>query len=227
MCRNAKFCSELGTDSTQWDPYCPLPLPKHLETSLELFIDAFDLAILGSVVESLEALSKTKSDELRNWYVEHGQMSGWHHRVKGLNRAKPTKYLGGIDSNKRIAPFERAVYRRDGYRCWYCHIKVVDARVLKLMEKLVGVQNFKSTGKSNALRHGIALTFRATADHVTPLSYGGKTSMENLVTSCWNCNYGKLNALLEEMNIADPTKREINEDSKWDGMLSNAGIQRA
>jgi len=103
----------------------------------------------------------------------------------------------------------------------------VDTRVLKLMEKLIGPANFKATGKGNQLRHGIALTFRATADHVKPLSFGGRTNMENLVTSCWNCNYGKLNALLDQMNIADPMEREINEELKWDGMLSNARIQRA
>jgi 5-methylcytosine-specific restriction endonuclease McrA len=227
MCRNTNYCSELGTDASKWDKYCPLPLPDYFEKSLDFFIEAFDLAILGRVVDALEMLSNTKSDELRNWYVEHGQMSGWHHRVKGLHKVKPKKYVGEMDPNKRIAPFENAVYRRDGYRCRYCHVRVVDTRVLKLMEKFVGPEHFKSTGKSNALRHGIALTFRATADHIIPLSYGGRTSMENLVTSCWNCNYGKLNALLEQMNIANPTKREIHEDLKWDGMLSNAGFQRA
>ena len=63
------------------------------------------------------------------------------------------------------------------------------------MEKLLGSEHFKAAGRSNKIRHGISLTFRATADHVVPISHGGRTSMDNLVTSCWNCNYGKYNGV--------------------------------
>jgi 5-methylcytosine-specific restriction endonuclease McrA len=148
-------------------------------------------------------------------------MSGWHHRVKGLAHEKPKKYKGKLETNKRIGPFEDEVYARDGYRCRYCQIRVVDFKVLKRMEKLLGSENFKSAGRGNKIRHGISLTFRATADHVVPISHGGRTSVDNLVTCCWNCNYGKYNALLEQMNLENPLKRKIESKLKWDGRLVN------
>jgi 5-methylcytosine-specific restriction endonuclease McrA len=89
------------------------------------------------------------------------------------------------------------------------------------MEKLLGSENFKAAGRSNKIRHGISLTFRATADHVVPISHGGRTSLDNLVTSCWNCNYGKYNALLEQMNLENPFKRLVQSKLKWDGTLAN------
>ena len=221
MCRKAKFCTELGIDPKKWDKYCPLPPPEYFERCLDSFIEAYALANQGKLIQAIDTLKRTRSEDLRQWFVEHGQMSGWHHRVKGLAYEKPKKYRGKLETNKRIASFEDEVYARDGYRCRYCQIRVVDFKVLKRMEKLLGSENFKAAGRSNKIRHGISLTFRATADHVVPISHGGRTSIDNLVTSCWNCNYGKYNALLEQMNLKNPLKRQVQSKLKWDGTLVN------
>jgi 5-methylcytosine-specific restriction endonuclease McrA len=221
MCRKAKFCTELGIDPKKWDKRCPLPPPKYFESCLDSFIEAYVLANQGKLIQAIETLKSTRSEDLRQWFVEHGQMSGWHHRVKRLAYEKPKKFKGEIETNKRIAPFEDEVYARDGYRCRYCQIRVVDFKVLKHMEKLVGSENFKAAGKGNKIRHGISLTFRATADHVVPISHGGRTTIDNLVTSCWNCNYGKYNALLCQMSLEDPGNYPTKNKLKWDGTLSN------
>ena len=221
MCRQAKFCTELGMDPKKWDKRCPLPPPEYFESCLDAFIEAYSLANQGKLIQAIETLKSTRSEDLRQWFVEHGQMSGWHHRVKGLAHEKPKKYKGKLETNKRIGPFEDEVYARDGYRCRYCEIRVIDFKVLKHMEELVRSENFKAAGRGNKIRHGISLTFRATADHVVPISHGGLTSIDNLVTSCWNCNYGKYNALLEQMNLENPFKYRVESKLKWDGMLSN------
>ena len=75
-------------------------------------------------------------------------------------------------------------------------------------------------GKGNQIRHGVALTFRATADHVVPMSFGGRTNLDNLVTSCWNCNYGKYNALLEQMGVNDPRDTAVDSKLSWNGLLT-------
>lgn len=49
---------------------------------------------------ALASLNKTRSDDLRAWFVEHGQMSGWHHRVKGLSLPKPKKYTGLLETQR-------------------------------------------------------------------------------------------------------------------------------
>jgi len=145
-------------------------------------------------------------------------MSGWHHRVKALNQSKPIAYTGSLETERSIRAFETTVYERDGYTCRYCSIRVIDTKALLRFEKLVGSQNFKVKGKSNQIRHGVALVFRATADHVTPISFGGRTNLENLVTSCWSCNYGKYDALLEQMRVDDPRDRPVEPLTDWNGL---------
>lgn len=218
MCRDAEFCSELGKDTSLWSRSCPLPPPEFFNAALEHFLTAFSQAQDGHIDQAIETLKRTHSDQLREWFVEHGQMSGWHHRVKGLALPKPKKYIGLLENQKSITPFESEVYRRDGYRCRYCLIKVIDTKALLQMEKMVGTANFKVKGKGNQIRHGVALTFRATADHVVPMSYGGRTNLENLVTCCWNCNYGKYNALLEQMGVDDPRDTPIDINLSWNGL---------
>ena len=46
----------------------------------------------------------------------------------------------------------------------------------------------------------------------------GKTNLENRVTSCWGCNYGKYNALLEQMGLDDPRERPIEALTDWNGL---------
>ena len=220
MCRAAKFCTELGQDPSSWSRFCPLPPPEFFDASLDQFLLAFAQAKNGQLEKAIKSLKKTQSDELRSWFVEHGQMSGWHHRVRGLGLPKPKKYTGILETQKTITPFESEVYRRDGYRCRYCLIRVIDTKALMQMEKIVGAPHFKVKGKGNQIRHGIALAFRATADHVVPISFGGRTNLDNLVTSCWNCNYGKYNALLEQMKIDNPCDRPTINENLWDGLTS-------
>ena len=220
MCRDAEFCTELGRDHSLWSRTCPLPPPDFFNAALDQFILAFSQAKDGQLGKAVDSLNKTRSDELRAWFVEHGQMSGWHHRVKGLALPKPKKYTGLLETQKSITPFESQVYRRDGYRCRYCLIKVIDTKALMQMEKMVGAAQFKVKGKGNQIRHGVALTFRATADHVVPMSFGGRTNLDNLVTSCWNCNYGKYNALLEQMGINDPRDTDLDSKLNWNGLLT-------
>lgn len=220
MCRNANSCSELGIEPEKWSRLTPLSPPTFFIDSLKYFIESLQLAKNGQSEDALISLEKTRSNELRHWFVEHGQMSGWHHRVKILNHPKPNKYQGLLETNRSIKSFESMVYLRDGYVCRYCNVRVVDFKVLKRAEKVFGKDHFVASGKSNDIRHGISLAFRATADHVIPMSFGGRTNLENLVTSCWNCNYGKYNALLEQMGIDDPRDHGVSPEQRWDGALS-------
>jgi hypothetical protein len=97
---------------------------------------------------------------------------------------------------------------------------VIDTKALLKMEKIVGKKYFKVKGK-NIERHGVALVLRATIDHIKPLSHGGRTRVDNLITSCWSCNYGKLNATLEQLGLDNPLKRITITRSKWGGLMSH------
>jgi 5-methylcytosine-specific restriction endonuclease McrA len=210
----------LGNDPSSWSRNCPLPKPAFFSEALAQFILAFKAAENGDSDLARKLLDKTQDDELRSWYIEHGQMSGWHHRVKALNLPLPKSYQGIFDNPKIPEILSHRVFKRDGYHCRYCESRVIDERALKRFQSLIGKEYFQYSGKSNQIRHGIALNFRATADHVVPIKRGGKTQIENLVTSCWSCNYGKLNALVEQMGIDDPRTRPPILTEDWSGLIS-------
>ena len=222
MCRGqSSFCTELGTDPEKWSRKCPLPPPAFLEVSLNYFIKSYELVLKGQKDDAIAVLQKTRSDELREWYIEHGSYSGHKHRVNLLKKPLPEKYAGELDVKEKYSVIQqRKIYQRDNYTCRYCEMRVVDERVLEKMEMMIGSENFKYSGNSNAIRHGLIFYIRSTVDHVVPRSYGGLTDMNNGVTSCWNCNYGKLNALLYQMEIDDPRNRPGINGNLWDGLTS-------
>jgi len=219
MCRNADWCSELDLNPKKWSKTCLLQPPKYFNESVNVFIKAYRAAESGNTNKAIKLLGDTRGEDLRDWYIEHGQMSGWHYRVKALNKPKPKKYTGVLEKNKSFTKFETQVYRRDGYRCRYCAIRVIDTKALLKMEKMVSKKHFKVKGR-NSERHGVALALRATIDHVKPLSRGGRTRLDNLVTSCWSCNYGKLNATLEQLGILNPLSKPITTYQPWDGLMN-------
>ncbi len=220
MCRSANFCSELGMDVALWSKLSPLPTPSYFYESLKYFESAFKTALDGDIKSSLQTLEMCKSDEMRLWFSEHGQMSGYKHRFNGLGKIKEEPFHGELEKNKSIEKLAPAVYTRDSFHCRYCEIPVIDKRVFKKFEKLVGRENFPATGTSNAARSGLVFAFRATADHVHPVHLGGRTSLENLVTSCWNCNYGKAEKSLRQIGLDDPRERAPKSGSNWVGLTN-------
>lgn len=216
MCRGKKYCTELGCDPLEWNKRSPLMPPAWFKNEIELFAKAVEIAAEGDIVESKRLLSGIKSDELRQWYCEHGQMSGlFRNNALKIKTAKNSDIE--LDSLRSPDKYRREVFKRDGYTCQYCGMKVVPKEVFAAYSKLVGEEIFRSTG-TNDQRHGIVLAFRANADHVVPWNLGGKTNPENLVTCCWSCNYGKSGYTLEEIGIDDPREKDLR-NGEWIGLV--------
>ena len=76
MCRGKKHCTELDSNPKLWNKNSPLVPPKWFNDEMEVFINAVQIAAIGDQTKSIQLLSKIKSNELRDWYCEHGQMSG-------------------------------------------------------------------------------------------------------------------------------------------------------
>lgn len=218
MCQRKVYCSLLGEDSKKWSRECPLPKPDFFEEALNTFIKAFSYAINGDIQSAISHLQQIPDSELKEWFIEHGQMSGWHHRVKALNLPKPPKYVGELDNPAISSQLLSEVFLRDNNHCRYCGTRVINAKALAKFSKILGSDYFVASGNSNLKRHGIALNFKATADHVVPIKSGGRTNIHNLVTSCWGCNYGKLNATFEQMGLDDPRSRAPFNAKVWTGL---------
>lgn len=218
MCRGAHTCSELGSEPANWSTRAPLVPPLWFEDQLDLFNDAVQSASTGDVARAVEILGSMQSDHLREWYVEHGQNSGgFRHRHLGKPGVGSTPTA--TDDTRLSSRLERDVFKRDGYRCRYCGHRVVPNGALRAFRDVVGTEVFP-TGRSNAQRHGVEVAFRAGADHVVHWKLGGPTSMENLVTACWSCNFGKYYFTLQQIGLDDPRTRPPVLSGSWDGLVS-------
>lgn len=214
MCRGKKHCTELELNLKLWSKSSPLVPPGWFNNEIEIFINVIRIVAEGDLTKSIQLLSKIKSDELRDWYCEHGQMSGMF-RNNELKIETLEKNVS-LDSLRSPDKYRKEVFQRDNYTCQYCGTRVIPKEVFAAYSKLVGADLFRATGTNNE-RHGIVLAFRANADHVIPWNYGGRTSPENLVTSCWPCNYGKSGYTLEEIGISDPREKKLV-NPEWQGL---------
>lgn len=217
MCRigKTKICSELDDQPARWSKSAPLPPPTWFSGEFEKFRTAVQSAADGNIAHSLELLRQIRSDDLRMWYVVHGQNSGvFRNRRFGGSR------VGG-NGGRIPAPPSGTItmmYRRDFYRCRYCGLHLVPKEVLAAFEAVVGNASFAATAKNNS--HGAALVFRATYDHVDPRCSGGSHQLENLVTACYSCNFGKGGFTLQQLGLDDPRTRVVSPAGGWDGLVS-------
>ena len=217
MCRGKETCSELGTNPKEWSKSTPLQPPVWFNNELSLFSKAVTYASTGKLNDSLQMLLSVRSNDLRQWFVEHGQMSGvYRTRILKISPIKNNNVV--LDPLRSPGRYSKEVFKRDSYTCQYCGIGVIPKEILSAFSKVVGISNFRPTGTNNE-RHGAILAFRANADHVDPYTLGGRTNPENLVTSCWSCNYGKSSYTLKELGLNDPRNKSLKVNN-WDGLVS-------
>ena len=120
---------------------------------------------------------------------------------------------------------QMAMYNRDGWRCRYCGCRVVFRPALHHIRKLLpGAINWPQkpyidAGGKFVRHHGAFEALIAVPDHVVPHSAGGDSLLDNLVTSCWPCNFGRMHYSLEECGIMDPRLRPPMVEGHWDGLF--------
>jgi len=199
----------------------PLPFPKKFDRELNQFIEVVKIAFSGNVPSARNRLSTIVHQPMISWFDEIAQHVG-DVRYQLLNSAKP--YRKKALSNKKRDMGETRVRRiaeRDGYRCGYCGIRVVEPAVLKKVQKLLGRDVFPSKtgrkGSSNLDYHGIWLTMAITLDHIEPFAINADDSDNNLVTCCWGCNFGKYDYTLKELDLAQPIQSKGVFDG-WHGL---------
>ena len=215
MCRGKNFCSELNPDPSKWDKRTTLRRPEWMSDQIDLFIKGVQLFFQNNINGAQETIRKIKDHEITEWYIEHGQMSGMH-RKNFLNLPEP-KPIPSIQRDPLRSPrkYQKKVFLRDNYKCRYCGEKIISQDFLKLFSKALDVSTFKR-GKTNLTTHGIFHLTWPVADHVIPWVNGGKTDLDNLVTSCAPCNYGKAGYTIEQIGLDNPFSHKTNE-SNWDG----------
>ena len=207
----------LGKDAKAWPTHCLVQYPSGFDAEIDKFVSAVRLAVQGSITESIKLLSTIQSKELSDWFIEVGQNAGAY-RMKGLGRNTSKQHSGNQLKWPKNREYE--VLERDAYRCRYCQIRLIHEKQLDAYEKLVGNEAFPN-GDTNRSRHGIRLIMRATFDHVVPVSYDSdedKNVLENIVASCWSCNFGKSYFTVKELGLELPREPMLQDD--WDGLTT-------
>ena len=220
MCRGKNECSELGSNPVLWDGECLLRPKAWFEDEISNFADAVETFVEGNRDGCIEKINKIRSNEITEWFIEHGQMSG-RHRNLVLAVEKPKQIDAKLrDPLRSPQKYQNEVFERDSYHCRYCGIRLIDQKILKSFIKKLNSESFQR-GSTNLTTHGIIHATWPVADHVVPWNIGGKTTPNNLVSSCAGCNYGKDGYTCEQLGISNPFNRPpINDD--WSGLSALA-----
>ena len=217
MASNSRLDEILGKDPKTWPVFCLVQYPVNFDVEIDKFVSAVEFAVQGSITESIKLLSTIQSKELSDWFIEVGQNAGAY-RMKGLGRNTSKQHSGNQLKWPKNREYE--VLERDAYRCRYCQIRLIHEKQLDAYEKLVGNEAFPN-GDTNRSRHGIRLIMRATFDHVVPVSHDSdedKNVLENVVASCWSCNFGKSYFTVKELGLELPREPMFQDD--WDGLTT-------
>ena len=204
--------------SNFWDPrpsFLP-PIPE-LDVAADLLSNAADALVSGDY-------------ELARACLREADMSILHDRAFRIMGAVSTEVhrhrrIAGADFE--VAPYHRAVmrmpsaeveaaaYARDGYRCRFCGCRVVHRKARPAMAAMVP-GTIRWGTKSSEL-HGAFSALTATIDHLVPHAKGGDNAPDNLLTTCWPCNFGRGGWLIDEVGLIDPRTRPPVCD-EWDGL---------
>lgn len=216
MCQGKNICSELGRDPSLWSKTSPLPTPSWMSQQFDLFLSAVDEFLSGDREKCINKLKEIKDSKITNWYIEHGQMSGRHRRII-LNTELPKLISENLrDRIRSPRKIQNIVFERDGYKCRYCGNRLISQEFIKLFIKKLNSPVFQKGG-TNLTTHSIIHISWPVADHVIPWNQGGRTDLDNLVSACATCNYGKDGNTLEQIGIDNPFDREPIKDN-WLGL---------
>ena len=181
------------------------PRPFDFQLSFQQLEKAVEFAVNGHRDLGLAHLNLTRHLEIREWYVTSAQVAGprRHAELGHLEAEEPAVPKEKQDARAISVPLARTILDRDSYLCRYCHIPVIYKDEAKKLQVLFGTENFRISN-SNRLAHGTLRAFYNSFDHVLPLSRGGTTSFDNLVTACYPCNFGKADFTLHQLGMMSP-----------------------
>jgi 5-methylcytosine-specific restriction endonuclease McrA len=213
MCKDDIPCFLIGPEDSSWPKDCLMKAPDWFPESILHFKTILDLYLSKEDSQIANNLGLLRSEEIREFYTKHAI---WAFKTRASNKPMKNKTLQKLRMpSMRV---RKEIFLRDGYVCQYCSLPVVNTRVFHEFSKSIGTDQFSSE-KSDTKANGIVLGFSATVDHVDPYSSGGDSNMENLVTTCWGCNFGKLNYSTEDLRISDPRNTLKKVDYAWNGLI--------
>ena len=192
------------------------PIPEILATC-DTLSRAVDAHLAGDFVTAERLFGEADTREVWNWTNPswgRPDLNVVEKRPDGDTQEVPKETR---DHDRRISKTVRsAVLKRDGYRCRYCGIPVVDAKIRKIARKLYP-KAVPWVDHDSACEHAGFQCLWLQYDHVVPHSHGGRSTEDNVVICCALCNFGKDKYTLRQLGLSDPRLRPP-EPTNWDGL---------
>lgn len=189
------------------------PIPELLHAT-DLITEAGDQLMKGQRARAAESLAAADIPDLLEHFTLATTPSTWHEPPPKPSRSPLPEDLQPPRVTPRIAQL-RELNARDGYRCRFCSIRVIDKDVFQKLRSLL--PQALRWGRCNADQHAAFLCLRASHDHVVPRCHGGANTMNNYVTACQICQYARGDWLIEDVGVSDPRLRSPILD-EWDGL---------
>lgn len=189
-----------------------------LEAPLPAGLRAKDRKLAGARRLSVaHAFARSVDWTAFDWYWLEGGLE-WERRDRSLKQM-----YGGPKAPPSIpADIKREVLARDGWRCRYCHLRVITSPALTALEKRLPAA--LPIGRTDFECHRMQCVLRLTWDHIKARAAGGANDATNIVVSCGACNYNKGSSSLEELRLRNPLDREPPRD-EWDGLNGRLGTK--
>lgn len=207
---------KLGTNPASWPTHCLIQYPKEFDAQIDLVAQALDV-VADNPILARELVLKVNSESMKRWYIDVALRSGYwraeHSGIKGVDEKSSTPRATPSDNQLD------ELFERDNWRCRYCGIRMGGRR--EHFEKFAAAIDLPElvAGSNDETRHGIRLILQASHDHIQPLNQGGSNNQDNLVTSCWGCQFGKGDHSLDALAIKNPIYSKWEPHENWKGLL--------
>lgn len=197
------------------------PVPAVFRAA-EALLEALELHSLGDTAGAEACL--IRADDRAVWaYTEQAWGKGSAARYGFIKVADPPPYLALSDRPKPRMPSvetRKAMIARDGHHCRFCGIPVIDPDIRRLLVRTY--PKAVSWGSTNVAQHAAFQCMWLQFDHILPNSRGGDSTVENMVITCAPCNFGRMEATLEEARLCNPlcTPAPVLWDrhAEWNGL---------
>jgi len=120
------------------------------------------------------------------------------------------------------ALLRRRLVERDGHRCRFCGIAVINRSIRVLLRGTY--PEALPWGRRNSEQHAALQCMWLQYDHVMPNGRGGESSFDNMVVTCAPCNFGRMERTLLEVGVLPPAPPS---KSHWDGLSRLRPLSRA
>lgn len=192
------------------------PIPEIFDV-WNLMCNAVDAHLSGETARADFLFRQANSQAVWEWLN-----SSWTGVAKNVVIWKPAGDSHPVDQelrdpDRKISKAVRSiVLARDGYKCRYCGLPVIDARIRK-QAHLLYPDAVPWDSRDNKNQHAGFQCLWLQYDHVEPHSHGGRSDPDNVVIACASCNYGKDRFTLRQLRLIDP-RDTPPASSKYNGL---------